>query len=1160
MPTSEDLFAVQMILDGSEICEPLGNSLLGSTYRVVHPDLGNCALKFFSDFAGKNKTFLEYFFKKIKKADELNIPHLVKIHRTRLEKQVFILRDLVVGKPLGYLINQGPLSVGEATRIAAEVSLALCLSANQDFVFRNLKPNNIILLPNKNIRIVDYSLPPTDPHYIAPEQCQKQKSTHRSDIYTLGCIYYQMLSAQRVFNGRSTEEIMDKHQNEPVDWSVISPLEPKCLDILKKMLTKNPEDRYASAHIIIHELNQVLEKLGLPFQKFTASSPITSPFSATKTSRPMHTGMMMTVKREKRNKEPEGEGSNTMKMLSLKKQHELAIERKKEGEKNALYFQEADFFHAENVLEKITEMPVFDNQREMNVNRRVYFPRSQEKVVIQHLQKTFRRECWLLKDSEYPDELEVDIDLEQGCRLKHFYHYEDILQKALEGYKKQQKQILQAKTQQGIQDTVYSHQKDLPGETQARGNLQATVTIEEEDFPQVVEEDKSSGNLQETVTIGEEDLPQIVEEDKSSGNLQETATIKEEDLPQIVEEDKSLEETLDIESIDDLPQVVEKDKSLEETLDIESIDDLPLVVDEKKSENEEDTLNVNDFNELPEGEDKSSTVSLITDALSEPIDTEEKPKFPQKIEVRVDFTNTYQTKGWLQFIRQHQLKKGQHYEVSEEDNEQPVTVTIFLNKLDQYDRVHQHISHIKSFFDADYEISEIDRGGMGAILKLTSKNEGTILSLRPENKWARQYFSPYLKVRQIRKNKEVVYAELPADTHFVVKVAFRGYEEALIQEAHTLGMVAEDPLACENIVGSVQQGRLFSQEDEDQEQIGYYLMLEYISNGDAEELYQEFPEGKIPPTTCVAIMLDLVTSLQHLKAKGIIHRDIKPQNIMFDEKSNPKLCDFGLAITTNQMSEELTDDRIRLLRVIDQEFLKTSHEREQVEQKLEKNNNEVLKEQLTRLRAQEKDRAKALKNRYRPISAEENATRGKFEGSLYYAAPEQFNMDVVLNHACDIYQLGAVMYTLLTGKPPVEAENTMDIISQVTYPVKSAVSDHLKPTPLIEDLSNLIQAMRAHQPEERFNIDEAKKQLQDIIQKHSIELKKPISLDDPLANKFHQRALFKLFPLKPNQKIVFHCRHCRKKLHIYQHMDNQKGKCPGCKKDIWVKIQYPETL
>jgi len=395
-------------------------------------------------------------------------------------------------------------------------------------------------------------------------------------------------------------------------------------------------------------------------------------------------------------------------------------------------------------------------------------------------------------------------------------------------------------------------------------------------------------------------------------------------------------------------------------------------------------------------------------------DLPEELREENKLEIVVNFNNPYQTRGWLKLVRVNSLEPGKHFHLKEGQNKKLKNSCYEFNllALHDYQKKLAGVSSVKEFFESDYEIDRLDHGGMATVLKFTTKNDVTIIFLRPENHWARKYFVNHLRVRKGGDGKECVYAEVPKGSEFVVKVAFEGREEALIHESRLLSDLAEEHIISQYIIGMVQQGTFLvsTDSDYDEEKLGYYIMLEYASHGNIEQFSRRFAYNRMPASMVFFVLYTMILTLQHLKQKGIIHRDIKPQNILVSDGLIPKLGDFGLAITVEEAGAKLSDERRRLLRLVDKEFLQISSEREQSERKVKAlqvriNQLEYPKEwdkfeelskkiiqlnnQIDKLVQQEQDRAKDLKTRYRPMSAEEIALKGEFAGSLIYAGPEQ---------------------------------------------------------------------------------------------------------------------------------------------------------------------------
>ncbi|WP_372370268.1 protein kinase [Candidatus Uabimicrobium sp. HlEnr_7] len=489
---------------------------------------------------------------------------------------------------------------------------------------------------------------------------------------------------------------------------------------------------------------------------------------------------------------------------------------------------------------------------------------------------------------------------------------------------------------------------------------------------------------------------------------------------------------------------------------------------------------------------------------------EEKPKpIDDAVDVSVYTQAPEQMIAWDRFASDYKLQNNQHYTVRIENAFKIFTVRVL--KIEQTEVVEDSISRIKKFFEGDYNIVELDKGGMGAILKLTAKHDPTILPLRPENIWARQYFSHCLRVRTDSQNRESIYGEIPKGTEFVAKVAFEGHEEALIQEAALMTRVAEDSEICETIIGAIQHGRVFAVDGNDKECVGYYLMLEFAPEGNTEQLYRKFPNGRLTPTVAFAMMYGMVRTLQKLKRKGMIHRDIKPLNVLLGANGMPKLSDFGLSLTIKSNST-LSNERRRLLRIVDDSFLRVSRDREQTETQLKKllkeaqvTKDERTMQQIKKLQfriptmiAREEARAEELKNKYRPITAEENALRNKFEGSIYYAAPEQFEPTNVLTPKCDVYQLGAVIFTMLTGLRPITGKNLDELVDAAMNPNKARVNDFLKGQPLVDEMSDLIYEMITFDHEKRIEIDEVRERMDHILFSHALELRKQPHYEMPM--------------------------------------------------------------
>lgn len=191
--------------------------------------------------------------------------------------------DFVNGKAIDELIKGGELSITESIRLMLEICEGLKYAHDMGVIHRDIKPSNILVDEKGVPRITDFGLAKSmdsvtlvtrsgtmlgTPYYMAPEQAKGQLGLVgvRSDIYSLGVVFYEMLVGQNPFTGENTVEI---YQNiltlEPTPPSELNALIPKTLDpICLKCLKKDPFQRYKNITDLIADLKSMQEgKKGL---------------------------------------------------------------------------------------------------------------------------------------------------------------------------------------------------------------------------------------------------------------------------------------------------------------------------------------------------------------------------------------------------------------------------------------------------------------------------------------------------------------------------------------------------------------------------------------------------------------------------------------------------------------------------------------------------------------------------------------------------------------------------------------------------------------------------------------------------------------------------------------------------------------------------------
>ncbi len=238
----------------------IGKSPLGETYFASHPDITFGALKCIQGAIAKNRRFVLHFLRQVDKLKNLYHPNCGRIYATS-PSDFLILREFAVGDSLGDKLKNGTFKEEEAGHIIIKAAEGLDFAAQFGVLHKNLKPNNLIISEEQDVKVVDFSLPPTSSVYLAPEQCRKEKSDIRSDIYALGVVFYQMLTGQVPFPGNNSREVMQAHIEK--EYTPIRELNPGISSDLEKiidsMLAKAPSRRYSSYSDLKKDLNKVVK-------------------------------------------------------------------------------------------------------------------------------------------------------------------------------------------------------------------------------------------------------------------------------------------------------------------------------------------------------------------------------------------------------------------------------------------------------------------------------------------------------------------------------------------------------------------------------------------------------------------------------------------------------------------------------------------------------------------------------------------------------------------------------------------------------------------------------------------------------------------------------------------------------------------------------------
>jgi beta-lactam-binding protein with PASTA domain/predicted Ser/Thr protein kinase len=266
----------RVLADRYEIDTVLGQGGMARVFKGNDRVLNRTvAVKVLSpQFAG-DEQFVARFRREAQAAAALNHPNIVSVYDTGSQGDVhYIVMEYVEGRTLRDIIRgEGPLLPERAMEIAEAVANALADAHEAGLVHRDIKPGNIMVTREGEVKVMDFGIARTTTgdtltqtasilgtaSYLSPEQAQGESVDARSDIYSVGCVLYEMLTAAAPFTGDSPVAIAYKHVREnPVPPSRSNPDVSSALEaVVMKCMAKNPANRYQSAEELRADLQRV---------------------------------------------------------------------------------------------------------------------------------------------------------------------------------------------------------------------------------------------------------------------------------------------------------------------------------------------------------------------------------------------------------------------------------------------------------------------------------------------------------------------------------------------------------------------------------------------------------------------------------------------------------------------------------------------------------------------------------------------------------------------------------------------------------------------------------------------------------------------------------------------------------------------------------------
>ncbi len=262
--------------------EEIGVGGMGRVYKAHHRELGKeAAVKLLTESIFSTRAGLLRFAAEAKICSLLKHPNIVEIFDYDVEcDSPYIVFEFVEGRDLSVMIDDRmPVPLVDLLEMMAQVADGLHYAHSQNVIHRDIKPDNILVLPNNHIKVTDFGIAKRGdisavktrtgvilgtPRYMSPEQAQANKLSNATDIYSLGVVIFELVAGVRPFEAPSDLEVLLKHlHEEPPRAKDVNKNLPHELDaLLNRCLAKNAEERPQNAAEVAQELRNTISLLG----------------------------------------------------------------------------------------------------------------------------------------------------------------------------------------------------------------------------------------------------------------------------------------------------------------------------------------------------------------------------------------------------------------------------------------------------------------------------------------------------------------------------------------------------------------------------------------------------------------------------------------------------------------------------------------------------------------------------------------------------------------------------------------------------------------------------------------------------------------------------------------------------------------------------------
>jgi predicted Ser/Thr protein kinase len=262
---------IGQVLDGRyKIEKVLGEGGMGIVYKAVHTSLGKpLAIKVLRPEVSKNEEIVMRFRQEAQSASQIGNPHIIDISDfgSLADGSTYFAMEFLGGRSLTAALAEQPFTTQRTIHVVRQIANALGAAHEVGIVHRDMKPDNVQLLDRHGqkdfVKVLDFGIAKVGgstskltqagqvfgtPHYMSPEQCAGTNVDHRTDIYAVGVILYEMATGKVPFDADNLMGILTKHLYEtPIAPHELAPpvdVAPAMEAVILKCLQKKPEQRY----------------------------------------------------------------------------------------------------------------------------------------------------------------------------------------------------------------------------------------------------------------------------------------------------------------------------------------------------------------------------------------------------------------------------------------------------------------------------------------------------------------------------------------------------------------------------------------------------------------------------------------------------------------------------------------------------------------------------------------------------------------------------------------------------------------------------------------------------------------------------------------------------------------------------------------------------